>query len=349
MTLLPCCQEVFWTFLKNLMVNRGAAKCGIIFLWTVSILLSLAEVVLGLVVYGVMFTALQFLIPGGIIGSTLDTSTSSCPVQSESGSGSQGSQNNNKQGNNGQSSSGQSNSEQSNTGQGSGSQSNNQKNQPTVHYDKKSNVVAKGSNGMSYILHVPEGATNNMPLVVFMHGQGETNSVNAVKNTPAVKAMDNATAYPASNSFIAISPVQPDDAFSAAKVFTRTKALIDEVAEAYQVDKSRIYIIGFSMGAAHTWCMVNQYPGLFSAAVPVSLSPKYDCAGSGPTASNFKNTKVWAMCGGSEDYAKKTQSFVNEINDAGGSAKFSKVGNANHSQVQGQLNYSDIFSWLLAN
>lgn len=39
------------------------------------------EVVIGLIAYGVMFAALQFLLPGGIIQSDLTTSTSSCPVQ----------------------------------------------------------------------------------------------------------------------------------------------------------------------------------------------------------------------------------------------------------------------------
>ena len=306
----------------------------------------ISEIVIGLITYGMMFTVLQFLIPGGIIGSTLDTSTSSCPVQTQSTNSNTSNNSNN------------TNTQNQNNNNNNNNNSNNQNNnQATVHYEKKSNVVAKGSNGLSYILHVPEGATDNMPLVVFMHGSGETGSTKKVSELPTVVAMNNSTKYPDTNKFIAISPVQPDYKttsggsydFGDKNTLTRTKALIDEVANTYKVDKSRIYIIGFSMGAAQTWCMVDQYPNYFSAAVPVSLSPKYNCAGSSPSASNFKNTDVWAMCGGSEDYAKKTQSFVNDINAAGGSAKFNTVGNYNHSQVQSNLNYSEIFSWLLAN
>jgi len=43
----------------------------------------ITEVVIGLIVYGVMFTVLEFLIPGGVLNSTLDSSTTSCPAKQE--------------------------------------------------------------------------------------------------------------------------------------------------------------------------------------------------------------------------------------------------------------------------
>ncbi len=44
------------------------------------------QVVIGLLVYGVMFAVLQFLIPGGILQSDLTTNTSSCPAEDTSSS-----------------------------------------------------------------------------------------------------------------------------------------------------------------------------------------------------------------------------------------------------------------------
>ena len=45
----------------------------------------LIEVVIGIASYGLLFTFLNWLIPGGIIHSTLDSSTTSCPVEESTG------------------------------------------------------------------------------------------------------------------------------------------------------------------------------------------------------------------------------------------------------------------------
>lgn len=41
------------------------------------------EIIIGIVVYALMFTVINFIIPGGVITSTLDSSTSSCPEVAE--------------------------------------------------------------------------------------------------------------------------------------------------------------------------------------------------------------------------------------------------------------------------
>lgn len=200
--------------------------------------------------------------------------------------------------------------------------------------------------GLSYYLHVPEGATENMPLIIYLHGVGEVKSPSRVANLPQVKALESASA---SKSFIGIAPVQPDDSFSSRAVFNRIKALIDETVDYYKINPNRIYIAGFSMGGAHTWCMVDQYPTFFKAAAPISMGTKNSCAGSGPNPGHFTHTKVWAQAGGSEtNHIKSMQSFVDQINASGGSAQFSTVGNYDHGGCQKNVDNNAIFNWLLA-
>ena len=77
--------------------------------------------------------------------------------------------------------------------------------------------------------------------------------------------------------------------------------------------------MGFSRGAIGTWRLVNRYPNLFAAAVPVS------CCGS-ISGSNFKSTKVYALAGSKEsNYISCMKSNVDKIKKAGGTATYESV------------------------
>ena len=52
-------------------------------------------------------------------------------------------------------------------------------------------------------------------------------------------------------------------------VFQAVKELLDMYLANPQVDKSRIYIMGLSMGAMGTYDMVSRFPDIFAAAVPI--------------------------------------------------------------------------------
>lgn len=49
--------------------------------------------------------------------------------------------------------------------------------------------------------------------------------------------------------------------------------LVDFVLENYAIDRKRILVTGYSMGAAGTWYMAARHPEIFSLALPVAGSP----------------------------------------------------------------------------
>jgi predicted peptidase len=49
-----------------------------------------------------------------------------------------------------------------------------------------------------------------------------------------------------------------------------TGELISVLAKQYPIDRSRIYVMGFSMGASGVWDLITRQPGTFAAAVAVS-------------------------------------------------------------------------------
>lgn len=50
-------------------------------------------------------------------------------------------------------------------------------------------------------------------------------------------------------------------------------ALLEDLIENYPVDKTKIIVTGYSMGARGTWYLISRHPDLFSAAIPISSLP----------------------------------------------------------------------------
>jgi predicted peptidase len=136
------------------------------------------------------------------------------------------------------------------------------------------------------------------PLLVFLHGVGETGNgstdlsrllVNAVP-----KLLDQKTFPPqftvngANYSFIVINPQfntwpQPSD----------VNAMIDYTIAHYRVDESRVYVAGLSMGGGATWDYAIAYANRIAAVVPISGAswPSKDQTDSIAK----KNLPVWAF------------------------------------------------------
>lgn len=54
--------------------------------------------------------------------------------------------------------------------------------------------------------------------------------------------------------------------------------MLECVSAAYAVDRSRLVVTGYSMGAIGTWHFITHYPERFAAAVPVAGFPNHDLA-----------------------------------------------------------------------
>ena len=199
-----------------------------------------------------------------------------------------------------------------------------------------------------YWISVPKNATSGMPLVIFLHGDGESGSPYALEANstyvPMVKYLVNGNK---SNSYIALIPVLPRYGARWTDSPSALKSLIDGVVSEYKINKNRIYIIGFSRGATGLWKMVNDYPNFFAAAVPVSNYPQF-----GESALNFRHTKIWGVAGEYEttpgwNVRDGMSDFINNINHGGGSAKMEVYPGQTHNTISGALRNSELVEWLL--
>jgi predicted peptidase len=193
---------------------------------------------------------------------------------------------------------------------------------------------------INYWINVPEGATSGMPIVLFLHGDGEMGSSKAVKNLKPVQFMHE------SKDYISLAPVGVNSDWTSNKIQQTLKGLLDKYISEYEIDTSRVYIWGFSRGAIGTWGMVERYGSFFTAAVPISCGSN---SGSSIKTDNFMNTKVFALAGSKESgYIRSMQAIVNKIVDAGGTAKFETVAGQSHHSITANFPYSEVINdWLL--
>lgn len=151
---------------------------------------------------------------------------------------------------------------------------------------ERSVFVSSSGDSLNYRLLEPEvmQAGEKYPLVLFLHGAGERGNDNEKQLTHGGQMFLNPVnreKYPAfvlfpqcpesgywayenrPQSFI---PTQMPVGKEMPSVFQAVKELLDMYLANPQVDKSRVYIMGLSMGAMGTYDMVSRFPDIFAAA-----------------------------------------------------------------------------------
>lgn len=196
---------------------------------------------------------------------------------------------------------------------------------------------------LDYWEFIPNNATTNMPLVIFLHGDGETSNINAVKNIGFIKGSKNL--YGDDYPYIIIQPNRRSQRWQVDSVMTTLKELIDETCDKYLCDTDHIIITGMSGGAVGVWSMVSKYGDYFSCAVPVS------CPGYVKTES-YKNVPVRAFVGGAADdyntYYGSMAANVQSLKNAGMNATLEIIKGGTHSSTYHTV-YStqEVVDWML--
>jgi predicted peptidase len=134
---------------------------------------------------------------------------------------------------------------------------------------------------MNYLLHIPKEYEKNKnwkwPMIVFLHGLAERgNNLQKIIRVGLPKQVQSMTGFP----FIVLSPQCPFRTYwDRENQAIALKEIIDSVIRNYQIDESRLYLTGYSMGGYGTWYTAAFYPDIFAAIAPI-------CGGGNPTMMN---------------------------------------------------------------
>lgn len=125
---------------------------------------------------------------------------------------------------------------------------------------------------------------------------------------------------------------------------TPVKALIDNIVDAENVDRNRIYICGYSLGAKGTWTMIQKYPSLFAGALsagspstPLTTADQY---------SRTLSTPIWAGNGSAEIDATAQ---MNRLRQMGADVKYSYKREWGHGEACSSVFNDECFDWLFSH
>jgi predicted peptidase len=188
---------------------------------------------------------------------------------------------------------------------------------------------------MPYRLYLPPGydsSTTDYPLIIFLHGAGESGADNSLPSTNGhIDTLFNAAqgAYGAQYKSLLLVPQtnmgwqEYPPNYVGQSMFM---SIVDQIESTYRVDSRRLYLTGLSMGGFGTFDAIENHPDLFAAAAPLS-------GGGDPSmASYIKDVPIWAFHGSADDVVpvSDTDVMFDAIEAAGGNMEYTRVEGVGH-------------------
>ena len=199
-----------------------------------------------------------------------------------------------------------------------------------------------------YWLYTPSDPTENMPLIVYLHGgSGKGDDLNLIT------AVDGFPQYLQSGQLgdvraYVVIPQLPSTQKGWVNAAESISELIDHTVSTYKINKSNISLTGHSMGGTGTWNLACTYPSLFARIAPLSGSIR----NTPDIIDNLKNIPVRAFVGSADTIVPPDSSkeVIAALKAAGGSAEITVFDGADHFSVP-SLTFLDtnidLIGWLI--
>ena len=187
-------------------------------------------------------------------------------------------------------------------------------------------------------INVPEKeSTEKQPILIFLHGKSLSGTdLNRVRRYGVLRAMDKGRKIPA----IVVAPQLAKGSWYPDNVLE----VLEYVKKNYNVDESRIYVCGMSLGGYGTLHFAGKYADKITAAVAI--------CGGGNVSDGCKlgTIPLWIQHG-DKDYivpVSESQKVVNAIRKCNEKAKliFTIIKGGNHGSVENIFHQDAMYNWL---
>lgn len=213
------------------------------------------------------------------------------------------------------------------------------------------------------LLPVDFDPNKEYPLLVFLHGRGESGRDNQKQLTHGSKQFLTDSFRQKHPAIIVFPQCAADDYWSNVHTIADEKgkrsfyfvdgeapsrslelamALTRHLMVQYRVKKDQVYAMGLSMGGMGVFEMVRRMPGVFAAAVPI-------CGGAHPaTAKSLRKVKWWVFHGAKDDVVlpRYSEEMVDALKKARASVRFTLYPNANHNSWDPAFAEPGLLDWL---
>ncbi|NND96720.1 MAG: prolyl oligopeptidase family serine peptidase [Pirellulaceae bacterium] len=198
---------------------------------------------------------------------------------------------------------------------------------------------------VGYLLYLPKNFEHDgekMPMVLFLHGRGESNGpLSLVAKWGPPRFAQNGDELP----YVLVSPQCPkEDFWSSETQQQRITELVDAIVEKYAVDQNRLYLTGLSMGGFGSWRMAADQPKRFAAVAPV-------CGrGDAADGEKLKDIPIWVFHGNDDRVVPYQNSvdMVQAIKQAGGTkVRFTSLEHIGHNSWSSAYATPELYQWML--
>ena len=235
----------------------------------------------------------------------------------------------------------------------------------TSEYLKKE-FQGKSGEVLPYRILFPENYNPDQqcPLLLFLHGAGERGNDNEkqlVHGSAMFLEPINRRNFPAFVVFPqcpedewwihtsllqalrGVTDMQESDEFAASGPMKLVMELLDELLFELSVDKSRLYVMGLSMGGYGTFDLLSRHPEKFAAAVPI-------CGGGNPELAEryAPHTSLWVFHGEEDNVvpAELSRIMVRAIGEAGGDVTYTEYEGVGHNSWDPAFAEEDLLPWI---
>ncbi len=198
-----------------------------------------------------------------------------------------------------------------------------------------------------YLIHFPKGHSDfegRRPLIVFLHGAGETGKDVSEIAKSDVFHYANDRIPPDEFPFLTVSPVTPKHGWEPAKVVHMIDDLLADPRFGFRIDTNRIYLTGFSMGGFGTFAAACAFPDRFAAIVPLAGGGEPD------DAPKLQTIPTWAFHGDADDVVSydSTKNLIDAMEKLKHpNVKLTPLHGAGHGIPDMVYTRRDLYRWLL--
>lgn len=199
-----------------------------------------------------------------------------------------------------------------------------------------------------YWLYTPENPTENMPLIVYLHGASGRG-----EDLDLVLADEDFPKYLQSGELgdvqaYVLIPQLPSDLRSWSDISDSLYSLIQKIVSDFSIDIENISLAGFSMGGTGVWELAVEYPDLFARIAPLAGSAR----GVLEYASLLKEIPVRAFVGADDTVITPNSSkqMVAKLQNAGADAQITVLDGADHVSIPSLVYHDEsvrLVEWLL--
>jgi predicted peptidase len=209
---------------------------------------------------------------------------------------------------------------------------------------------------MNYLLWFPEGYGQDVdqkwPLILFLHGAGGDENDSKFVMSYGLPEVLYQGDQPEEFPFIVVSPqAYPNVPWWEGDTLAILNALLQDVIATYQVDPTRVYLTGLSMGGYGSWWLATEVPDQFAAMVSVSGSGYRTPTPPGEeTICRLRDVPTWAIHGAQDVISDPTANRLQvlALSACGGEVEWTLYPDTGHGETYARA-YRDpqVYQWLL--